>query len=189
MITVSNIESFEDKTGHQTISFDGGKLGITTTNNGANWDCIVKLIDKNGKVAASVRTYTALKEVEVNPGVYKVSIQALAMEGIDTYTELEDIKIQAGSITPVSFDFKTGNFELFTKSGDENIDTVVTLIEVNSGKRVAGSRTYTKGAKFLLNPGLYEVKVVPLGAHKAKKPQLFTLEVKQGGLTTKELKF
>ncbi|MGD9488118.1 MAG: VWA domain-containing protein [Calditrichaceae bacterium] len=189
MITVSNIESFENKMTHQTISFDGGKLGITTTNNGKNWDCIVKLIDQKGKVAASVRTYSAPKEVEVNPGSYKVSIQALAMEGINTYTELENNVIRAGGMTPVSYDFKTGNFEIFTKAGNENIDAAVSLKEMISGKSVAGSRTYTKGAKFLLNPGTYEVKVVPLGSHKGKDAQIFTIQVKQGELTTKEVKF
>lgn len=189
LIRVSNIESFEDKMKHQTISFDGGKVKLFTSNNGANWDCLVKLIDQNGKVAAAQRTYNAVKEVEVNPGIYKVSIQALKMEGIDTYIELDSVSIQAGGLTPVSYDFKTGNFEIFTKSGDVNIDAVVTLKEVKSGKSVAGSRTYTRGAKFLLNPATYEVKVQPLGDYKDKKSQIVTIEVKQGELTTKELKF
>ena len=189
MITVSNIESFENKVAHKTILFDAGKLGITTTNNGENWDCIVKLIDQNGKVAASQRTYTSPKEVEVNPGTYKVTIQSLVMEGMDTYTELKNIRIQAGKVTPISYDFKTGNFEIFTKVGNENIDAIVTIKEVKSGKRVAGARTYAKGAKFLLNPGTYEVKAVPLRVHKGKKTQTFSLVVNQGELTTHELKF
>ncbi len=190
MITVSNIESFEDKIIHKTISFDGGKLGITTTNNGKDWDCIVKLIDQNGKVVASSRTYNAPKEMEVNPGTYKVTIQALAtMEGLDTYTEFENVKIESGGITPISYDFKTGDFEIFTKVGSENIDTIVSIKEVNSSKNVAGSRTYLRGAKFLLNPGSYEVKVQPLGDHKGKNPQTFTMKVRQGELTTKGIKF
>jgi Ca-activated chloride channel family protein len=189
-ITVSNIESFEDKMGHRTISFDGGKLRITTTNNGENWDCIVKLIDQNGKVAAATRTYTAPKEVEVNPGNYKITIQALAsMEGIATFTEFENINILAGGITPISYDFKTGTFEIYTRVGGENVDAIVTIKEMSSGKDVAAARTYSKGAKFLLNPGTYEVKAVPLGVHKAKKPQLFTMEVKQGQSTSKEVIF
>jgi Ca-activated chloride channel family protein len=98
MVTVPDVESFADKIGHRTVSFDGGKLGITTTNNGKNWDCIVKLFDQNGKVVASERTYTTQKEVEVNPGTYKVTIQALAMEGLDTYTEMENIEIKGGAL-------------------------------------------------------------------------------------------
>lgn len=187
MITVSGIESFEEKVVHRTISFDGGKLDITTTNNGENWDCIVKVIDQHGKVAASERTYSRSGEAEVNPGTYTLTVQALGMEGLDTYMELENVEIYGGKVTPVSFNFKSGTFEIFTKVGDENIDTVVTIREVNSGKRVAGSRTYTRGAKFLLNPASYEVNVVPLGAHKAKTSQTFIVDVIQGELQTKEV--
>ena len=190
MIVVSNIESFEDKIVHKTISFDGGKLGITTTNNGENWDCIVKLIDPNGKTAATVRTYKTPREVEVNPGIYKVTIQALAtMEGLDTYTDFENVKIESGNITPISHDFKTGNFQIYTKVNGENIDCIVKIKEKISGTSVAGSRTYTRGTKFLLNPGSYQVKVKPLGHNKGKNPQTFTIMVRQGELTTKEVKF
>lgn len=189
MITVSNMESFEDRMVHETVSFDGGKVKLNTTNNGKNWDCMVKLFDRNGKVVASERTYNVVKEIEVNPGVYKASIQALKMEGMDTYAELDSIKIEAGGITPVAYDFETGNFEIFTKVGNENIDAIVSIKEVKSGTSVAGSRTYTSGAKFLLNPGSYEVLVRPLGNFKTKAPQTITIEVKQGELITQELEF
>ena len=189
-ITVSNIGSFEDKMAHKTISFDGGKLGITTTNNGENWDCIVKLIDLNGKVVASARTYNGPKEIEVNPGIYIVSIQALAsMEGLSTNTEIENIIIKGGETTLIAYNFVTGNFEIFTKVGNENVDAVVTLKEVITGVNVAGSRTYDRGAKFILNPGKYEVRAAPLGEHKKKEAQTFTIEVKQREITTKEVVF
>ena len=189
MVTVANIESFDDKIVHKTVSFDGGKLGVTTTNNGENWDCLVKLIDLNGKVAATTRTYKSPTEVEVNPGIYKVTIQALAMKGVDTYTEFEKVIVEANGITPISYDFKTGNFDIYTKVGDENIDTVIKIIEVNSGKNVASSRTYKSGAKFLLNPGSYRVKVQPLGIHKDKNQESIYIDVKQGELISKELEF
>ena len=189
MITVSDVESFEDKIVHQIISFDGGKLGVSTTNNGEGWDCLVKLIDKNNKTIASVRTYKSPKEVEVNPGNYKVSIQALAMEGMDTFIEIKDVSIVSGEITPVAYDFKTGDFHIYTKVGDKNIDAVVTLKEVNTGIRIGGARTYNRGATFLLNPGTYHVKIAPLGLYKDKKAQTITIEVKQGELISKEIKF
>ena len=190
MIIVTNIESFDDKIIHKTISFDGGKLSIKTTNNGKDWDCLVKLFDQNGKVVSSARTYNAPKEVEVNPGIYKVTIQALGtMEGIHTLKEFTNVNIESGEVTPLSNDFKSGDFQIYTKVKGENIDAVVTIIEANSGKNLAGSRTYTRGAKFLLNPGTYKVKVVPIGVHKAKKTQIITMEVKQGELITKEVNF
>ncbi|MFZ1706006.1 MAG: VWA domain-containing protein [Saprospiraceae bacterium] len=188
-ITLENVKSYKDKIEHRTFSFDAGKIKVTTTNNGENWDCVVKLFTLDNKVAASVRTYNSSKEVEVNPGTYKVTIQALGMEGMDTYTELKNITIQSGGVTPVSHDFKTGHFEIFTRVANENIDAVVTIHDMSSGKNVAGSRTYTKGSKFLLNPGAYTVKVTPLGLHKNKKTQNISIEVKKGEVVTKELKF
>jgi len=189
MITVLNVQSFEDQMVHKTIFFDGGKLGISVTNNGNYWDCSVRLIDTNGNVAALARTYRNLKEVEVNPGTYKVTIQALKMEGLDTYTEFENVEIVAGSTTPLSYDFKTGNLDIYVKAGGQNIDAVVTVNEEKSGTNVARSRSYTRGSKFLLNPGIYKVKVSPLREYKDRPPQTITVVVKTGELVTKELKF
>ncbi len=189
MITVPNIQSFEDKIVHQMISFDAGTLEFATTNNGKYWDSIVKVIDQKGKVAASFRTYQNKQKAEINPGVYKVTIQALTLEGIATYTELEDVQLIAGEITTAAYDFKSGNFNIITTVENENIDTIVTIKEKSTGKNVAGSRTYTKGAKFLLNPGLYEVKVVPLGVNKGKPQQVIQVEVRQNEITQRQLNF
>lgn len=148
MVTVPGIKSVEDSLVHQEISFDGGKLGITTTNNGEYWDALVKVIDQNGDGAASVRTYSSPKEVEINPGVYKITIQALAMSGMDTYTEMEGITIESGKTTPITFDFQTGTAHIDARVGDKSIDSMVTLTEASSGKNVAGGRTYDRGREF-----------------------------------------
>jgi Ca-activated chloride channel family protein len=105
MVTVADIESFENKMGHQTISFDGGKLAIQTTNNGENWDCMVQIIDANGKVVASTRTYDSKKELEVNSGIYKVAIEALNMKGIHTKTVKDSVQISSGKVTPLTYAF------------------------------------------------------------------------------------
>lgn len=190
MVTVEGVQSFEDKIVHQTISFDGGKIGITTTSNGKNWDCMVKVIDANGKVAASLRSYNEPKEVEVNPGTYKVSIQALGdMKGMETYTEIEGVTVNAGSTTPISHGFSTGTAFIDAKGGGNSIDSVVTIDDASSGKNVAGGRTYNRGKEFLLNPGTYKVKVAPLGDFKDRKAQTFTIEIKKGEATNKTLNF
>ncbi|MCB0456513.1 MAG: VWA domain-containing protein [Flavobacteriaceae bacterium] len=189
MITLEGIQSFEDKIVHQDVSFDGGKLHVTTTNNGENWDCMVKLIDQNGKVAASVRTYQAPKEVEVNPGIYKITIQALAMNGLQTYTEIDNVVIKSAGKTPVSYNYETGTAFIDAKADGKSIDSVVTIDDSASGKNVAGGRTYDRGKEFLLNPGMYKVKVVPLGAYKDRKAQTITLEIKKGEAADKTLNF
>ncbi len=190
MVTVEGIQSFEDKIVHQTISFDGGKIGITTTNNEEDWDCIVKVIDKDGKNAAYVRTYNSPKEVEVNPGTYKISIQALGdMKGLETYTEIDTVIVSAGNTSTISHNFTTGTAFIDAKGNGGSIDSVVTIDEITSGKNVAGGRTYSRGKEFLLNPGTYKVKVAPLGDFKDRKAQTITIEVKKGDAVTKTLNF
>ena len=190
MITVEGIQSFEDKIAHQNINFDGGKIGITTTNNGENWDCLVKVIDHNGKVAASLRSYNEPKEVEINPGTYNVSIQALGnMKGMETNTVIENIKVNAGKTSLIFFNFETGTAFIDAKAGGDAIDSVVVIDEEVSGKNIAGGRTYDRGKEFLLNPGTYKVEVRPLGAFKDRKAQTFNIEVKIGENTTKTANF
>lgn len=188
-ISLSEIQSFEDSLSHQTVSFDAGKLSITVTNNGQNWDSIVKLIDQNGEVTASERTYTSQKEVEVNPGKYKISVQALKVEGLGTLREVEGVEILSGQSTPFEMDFETGTFKILTWVNGKIIDTIVTLAEAESGKNVGGERTYTDGADFILTPGKYNVKVVPLGDHKEKAAHSFSIEIKPGEEVLKEIQF
>lgn len=190
MTTVEGIQSFEDKIVHKTISFDGGKISVTTTNNGKHWDCMVKVLDENGKVSANLRTYNEPKEMEVNPGVYKVSIQALGeMKGLETYTEFENVKVDASGITSISHNYSTGTAFIDAKADGNSIDSVVTIDEASSGKNVAGGRTYDRGKEFLLNPGNYSVKVTPLGNYKDRKAQNIEIELKEGEALTKTLYF
>ncbi|MDP2692091.1 MAG: VWA domain-containing protein [bacterium] len=190
MVAVEGIQSFEDKIVHKTISFDGGKIGVTTTNNGKHWDCMVKVLDENGKTAANLRTYDAPKEVEVNPSIYKVTIQALGeMKGLETYTEIENVKVDASGTKSISHNFTTGTAFIDAKADGSSIDSVVTIDEASSGKNVAGGRTYNRGKEFLLNPGNYKVKVAPLGNYKDRKTQTITVEIKEGEALTKTLNF
>ena len=188
-VTITGIESREDSLIHEEISFDGGKLGISITNNGNYWDAMVKVIDQNGQVAASVRTYSSTKEMEVNPGSYTITIQALAMNGLDTYAKMENISIATGGTTPVRYDFQTGTAFIDARVDDKSIDSIVTISEASSGKNVAGGRTYDRGRDFLLNPGTYTVKVAPMGAYKDRAPQTVTMEVKTSEKLVKTLTF
>ncbi len=190
MLTVQGIQSFEDEIVHKTISFDAGKIGVTTTNNGKNWDCLVKVLDENGNTAANLRTYNQPKEVEVNPGIYKLSIQALGeMKGMETYTEIENVKVDAGGIKTISHNYLSGTAFFDAKADGTSIDSVVTIDEASSGKNVAGGRTYNRGKEFLLNPGNYNVKVAPLGDYKDRNAQTISLEIKEGEALIRTINF
>ena len=188
-VIVKNVESFDDKKTERTISFDGGKIASTTTNNGEGWDSTVKIKDGNDKVVATGRTYGRVKELEVNPGTYKVEFQALVMKGLHTYHEVQDIVVTAGEVTEISHDFSTGTLFVDAKVGEKSIDSMVTVKEKDSGQNIDGSRTYDRGTEFLLNPGTYTVKATPLGNYKDRKSQNFTVEVKAGESIKKTLNF
>ncbi|MCW8979871.1 MAG: hypothetical protein OQJ83_00680, partial [Altibacter sp.] len=188
-VTIKNVAVIDENKTERTISFDGGKIATNTTNNGEGWDTMVKIIDENGNVAASGRTYGRVKELEVNPGTYKVEIQALAMKGLDTYHEVDNITVTAGETTPIEHDFKTGTIHIYAKVGGEDIDSIVNIKEVNTGKGVDAGRTYNRGKEFLVNPGMYQIKIQPLGVHKDKNPQTITVELKKGQTITKSLNF
>ncbi|WP_339924640.1 VWA domain-containing protein [uncultured Cyclobacterium sp.] len=188
-ITIENIESHENGMGHQTVTFDGGTLDVFISNNGAGWDSMIKILNSQDKVIATARTYGVNKEIEVNPGVYQVAIQALVIKGMHTKTELDSIVIAAGKSSPLRYDFKTGKVEIYAKVAGEDIDSIVTVTEEQGGKNVASGRTYNKGTKFILNTGTYKVHVRPLGANKEKSPQTFSIEVKEGETIAKALDF
>lgn len=188
-ITVLNVKNIEEEMTVENVSFDGGKFKVSAFNNAEGWDAMVKVIDSDGKVAASTRTYGVEKVMEVNPGTYTLSFQALVMEGLNTLFKTEEFTIKAGEQTVVSHEFDTGFANIYPKSGGAFIDCVVTVVEVNSKTNVAGSRSYTKGCEFMLNPGTYTIKVVPLGVHKAKAPQIFNVDVKKGATVSKTLNF
>jgi len=184
MLTVSNVQSFEDKVVHKTISFDGGKLNVTVTNNNEGWDAVVKIIDKiTGKTVAKTRTYGRTQSMEVNPGTYTVTFEALTMKGLETFYTKENVEIHAGRKDSVAYNFKTGIVMIGVRSGTELVDAAVNFTETNTKTWITGKRTYTSESsnpkKFLLNPGTYSVKIQTLGKHKGKTETL-TITVKAG---------
>jgi len=194
MITVTNIESFEDKIVHKTISFDGGKLDVTVTNNNnEGWDTVVKMHEKGTKkVVAQTRTYGRTQAMEVNPGVYDVTFQALTMKGLETFYTLENVEVKAGENSLIKHNFKTGIVMIGVKSGNELVDAAVNFTEVNTKTWITGKRTYTSEAnnpkKFLLNPGTYTVKIQTLGKHKGKT-ETFIITVKAGETVEKIISY
>ncbi len=188
-VTVEDVVTVEDQIIHKTVSFDGGRFKVKVTNNGEGWDALVKVLDASGKTVGTTRTYGKTQEIEVNPGNYDLSFQVLRIKGIETNFKKENLQINPGGIAEASYDFKSGKVFVDARADGKSIDSVVKFIEVESGKYVDGSRTYNKGAHFLLNPGRYTVSVKPIGAYKDRKIQTFTLVLKQGEELNKEVNF
>lgn len=145
--------------------------------------------DQAGSIVATVRTYQAPKEVEINPGIYDISIQALAMNGMETYTEIKNVTVNSGKTTPVEYSFKTGNLVVESLAAGKSFDSAVSIKDAVSGKNVADGRTYGREKDFLLNPGKYEVKLVPLGEYKNLQTQTITVDVVQNDTTIRKINF
>ena len=192
--TSITVEMKEGERLHRDISFDGGKLQVTATNNGEGWDAMVKMYDKNtGKVIAQTRTYGRDKNMEVPAGNYKVSFEALKIKGANTYFEIDNVEVSGNNTTPLSHNFESGIAMIGVKTKDgEFIDAIVKFKEINAGKNVASGRTYTSSnnnpKKFLLNPGTYTVDIATLGKHKGDKESIQVI-VKKGETIEKNITF
>lgn len=191
--TTLTIERIKDEIGHKTVSFDGGKINLNTLNNGEGWDCTSKVKTQEGEVVGGSRTYGRTQTIEVNPGVYDIEIMGLTMKGLETTYVIEDVVVESGKTIETSHNFKTGIAMIGVKSGETLVDAVVSINDKKSGKNVAGSRTYTASTsnprEFMLNPGIYEVKVSAVKKEYAGKTETFTIEVKQGETVTKIITF
>ena len=162
-VLIENLESFEDKIVHQTISFDGGKFNLITTNNKENWDCTFKVYDQAGKVAGYGRTYNKPKLIELNPGVYDIEILALKMSGLEVKHRIEDLTLGGGEVMDVSHDYKTGIANLGVSENGTLIDCTVNIYDKATDQSIIGRRSYTSASsnprEFILNPGSYKVKL------------------------------
>jgi len=191
--TTITVESIEGVIGHRTVSFDGGKINLSTLNNNEGWDCTSKVLTKSGEVVGGSRTYGRDKLIEVNAGIYDIEISALVMKGLETTHIFKDVIIEPGKITNITHNFKTGKAMLGVKSGNSLIDATINLKEKKSGTWVAGGRSYTSASsnprEYILNPGVYEVVVKAVNKEFAGKDQIYTIEVKQGETVEKISKF
>ncbi|PWI30410.1 hypothetical protein DI383_08155 [Flavobacteriaceae bacterium LYZ1037] len=191
--TTISIESVKDEIGHQTVSFDGGKINLITLNNNEGWDCTSKVTTQEGVVVGGSRTYGRPLIIELNPGVYDIELIALNMKGHESKFTIEDVIVEATKTTDATHNFKTGIAMIGVKSDEELIDALVSINSKDTGLNVAGSRTYTSESsnprEFILNPGVYDVKVTAAKKEYSGKTETFSIEVKQGEVVTKILNF
>lgn len=182
-IVLTNVAITENGVEHRTVSFDAAKILVNTTNNGEPWDCTARLKDvSTGRNVATARTYGKTKTMEVSPGTYTLTLEALEIKGMAIRNVMENITIEAGATLELGHDFKSGIAMIGAVSGEDLVDCTVQIAEKESGTGVAARRTYTSSnnnpKKFILNPGTYEVTLKALGAHSGE--QTFTMTINAG---------
>ena len=192
--TTITVEMKEGDIKHHDISFDSGKINVSTFNNGEGWDATVRVVHAGStKQAAASRTYGKAIDLELNPGVYDVNILILQIKGLSIKKTIENVEVKPNETTPISHNFESGVAMIGVKTASgEFIDATVNFYEATTGTNVDGSRTYTSSSsnprKFVLNPGTYNVKVVTLGVHKGNS-DTFTMTVKAGETVEKTLTY
>lgn len=162
-ITLFGIESIEDQTGHQTVSFDGGVIRVVTTNNGKGWDSQVRIYQQDGSSVAAGRTYGEADDYELNPGIYDVEVAALGLEGAQTSHRFEDVVIDPGKINEIEHDFKSGTAKIGINGSFGLVDARIRISDSFTGTVVATGRSYSSENSnpktFILTPGSYNVEL------------------------------
>ena len=188
------IEIEEGEKRHENLSFDSGMIKVLVNNNEEAWDATVRVVNpETSKQVSGGRTYGKALELEVNPGKYDINILILRVKGTAVKHTITDVLVKPNETTSISHKFQSGIALVGVKTTDGAlIDATVNFYEESTGKNVAGSRTYTSSGnnprEFILNPGIYNVKVQTLGAHAGHK-ETFKLEVVAGETVQKTLTY
>ncbi|GAB3650386.1 hypothetical protein GCM10028791_17510 [Echinicola sediminis] len=184
LIVLGGVESVSDKIHHETVSFDGAKLLISTMNNEAGWDTMVKIYPSgSNQTVATGRTYGREDTYEVNPGTYDIELTALVIKGSKIVHKMEGIALKAGETKNIAHAFESGEAKIGVVTGNELVDAVVKISDTATKEVIASGRTYTSAnnnpKSFILTPGTYEVSIMTLGKHKGHS-ESFTIVVKAG---------
>jgi len=160
--------------GHQTVSFDAGKVAIMVYNNDEGWDAVVRIYPQgSNSSAAGGRTYGVEKEYELDPGTYDVEVEAMRMDGMSKVYRKEGLEVAGNTTLEFEHRFASGQAMIGVKKGSELVDAVISIRDPQTNTQVGGSRTYTSASSnpkaFTLNPGTYNVTINPLGKHAGPK--------------------
>jgi len=190
-VTIKDVETFNDKTVYKTVSLDGGKLKVVTTNNGKPWDSNISVKTPEAKNVIGGRTYGKEKLLEVDAGTYNITLKARDIFGVQAEHTMKNIMVNNATVTNAEHDFKTGEAIIGGTFGGNPFDVGVRITDADTGENVYNRRTYKKDLSILLNPGTYNVVLVEHGVYNATaKSASFTMEIKQGETITliKEVK-
>jgi len=187
-ITITNVQTYNDKVTHQMVRFDGAKIKLVTTNNDQNWDCVVDIINEEGKRVAGHRTYNKVNTFDIDPGTYTIKTRPLKLIGLETEMITENIVIEAGETESVVHNLKTGTAKLGVQTNGTLVDVVLNIYASDKKTHIGGARTYTSASgnprAFQITPGQYTVQ---LRGRKGGKDTIKWSEfiVKEGETITK----
>ncbi|PZX55841.1 vWA domain-containing protein [Algoriphagus chordae] len=192
-IQISGVSADPSEIVYQEISFDGGKMAWTITNNGKPWDTLIRIFEAGTKKqVAAGRSYGEEEEFELNPGLYDVELLAFVISGEKSIRK-EKIEIKAGEKLELTHDYKTGIAKIGASHSSDLLDATVVIKIASTKENVSGMRTYTSESsnprEFILTPGEYEVTVTAVPKEHAGKKEVFIMKILAGDTFEKTIKF
>jgi Ca-activated chloride channel family protein len=187
-VKFSDVEIKKGDTLRKDVVFEQGVVEVLVTRNGALSDATIQIFPAGtNKVTASTRSYNHAKQnpakLKIPPGVYDIVIGSVEIGGAP---KIKILKKELGSAGNLQFshDFKSGEFSIGAKKGQELIDATINIISIKTGKSVDAGRTYktssTNPKKFILEPGTYRIDLGPVRQEGLAKKSI-TVEITAKG--------
>jgi Ca-activated chloride channel family protein len=172
---LENIVVTEGQMVEKTLDFSSGELTLTVTQNGTPIDATARIyLPGTRKEVAAGRTYGREKRFQLTAGTYDILVKPVKTSGAEDH-RFTDVQINGGETTSLSHDFPSGVLSVHALAGEERLDTLVYIIDNESGKTVAQGRTYTgertNPRTFNLIPGTYRVTAKPVKRNQGEKQE------------------
>ncbi len=176
------VEVSDGKITELVADFSAGMLAVGVTRNGALSDATVNVYRAGTKErVAGGRTYRAStsnpRVLELTAGSYDVQVGSVEIKS-GPIAEFSGVVVAGGQRTDLTHDYVSGTLKVGAVQGATLVDAVVAIRQPDTGKQIAGGRTYTADTTnpkaFELIPGTYSVRVAAVKLDGAPEE---TLEV------------
>ncbi len=168
--TFEGVEVVDGEVTEKVVDFSSGELAIKVTRNGELSDATVNIYPTGTRDRmAGGRTYTTPAQ---NPSVYRITtgtydVKVASVEISNRPEHLfTGIVVEPGGRADREHEFASGTMKIGAVNGSELVDATVNVVDAETGKAVAGGRTYTSAQSnpkaYELTPGRYRVRVQPV---------------------------
>ena len=174
----------------QTVDKPAYNLAIYTVKNGEPIDSWVKAnIAGTKDEVGGTRTYRDTGFASLPAGTYDIVVQPLENSDVGAQT-LSAVEVTADGLTFRSVSFDAGKLMVRTLMNGEGWDATVGITASESGKSVAGGRTYGSDRYYDVSPGTYDVKLTGLRINgNATVKTIESVNVKAGDTSVVEHSF
>jgi Ca-activated chloride channel family protein len=161
------VEIRDGATVEKTVDYSTGELVVGVTRNGSLGDATVHVrVAGTSREVAGGRTYahegSNPKRFRITAGTYDVEVGSVEISG-DLRHTFQGVEVPPRGEGRVDHGFASGTLLVGVVRGAERIDATVHVLDAESGRQIAGGRTYadpkSNPRRFELAPGRYRVRI------------------------------